>query len=289
MKITLYVAIFFAMTLGAMSQIFYEVSDPAVPNAKVYLLGSIHAADSTFYPLDKQIYDAFNESDALITEINLEEKDLLGASINKVLCYAEGDSVKNHITDSTYAMLCRYFEANNIPEYVFNRFTPALISIVIDQIETEKAGLNCEDGIDMYFTKIAENRDIIGLETAEQQLAIIQMVNYCDDPGNMLCEQIKCIENDISDLREMIAAWKAHDAEKIDYLVKENIKQAPESEQKFNEQIYQTRNTNFVSQIRSFIGSGKTYFAIIGSAHIVGNGGIADLLSKGGFNVGKII
>ena len=289
MKTTLYIAMFFAMTLGAMSQIFYEVTDPAMPKAKMYLLGSIHVADSSFYPLDKRIYDAFDESEALITEMNLQEKEVLNASISKALCYAEGDSLKNHIADTTFSMLSKYFEANQVPERLFERFTPAFITIIIEQIETEKAGLTFEEGIDMYFTKIAEDRNIIGLETAEQQIELVQMVNYYDDLDLVLYNQIHNTEVDLMDLRAMVAAWKAHDAEKIDYLVKENIKRTSETEQKSNEQIYKTRNSNFVSQIRSALGSGTTYFAIIGSAHIVGDGGIADLLSKGGFNVRKIL
>jgi uncharacterized protein YbaP (TraB family) len=52
---------------------FWKVSDD---NSSVWLLGSVHFADSTFYPLDAVIDSAFEKADELAVEINLSDDDV---------------------------------------------------------------------------------------------------------------------------------------------------------------------------------------------------------------------
>ena len=289
MKTTLYIAMFFAMTLGAMSQIFYEVTDPAMPKSKVYILGSIHVADSTFYPLDDKILDAFDDADAIITLIDPNEKERLNAESKKALCYAEDDSLQNHISDSTYRRVKAYFEANQIPLKILNRSTPAFLMIIIEQTETNKAGFNYNARLEVYFSNKAGKKNVIGLETADQQFEIIDMVNYYSDLDVMLCNQLNNSKENISDLHKMVAAWKAHDPEKIDQAIKENTRRFSAAEQKSNDEIFKTRSENFESQIRFALNTEKTYFAIIGSLYLVDESGIIDLLTKSGCKVKRII
>src|SRR5690606_3583354 len=47
----------------------------------VYLLGTIHIAKESFYPLPQGVLDAFNESNYLLLEIDLSDSDFIKKSL----------------------------------------------------------------------------------------------------------------------------------------------------------------------------------------------------------------
>ena len=53
---------------------FWKVSDD---NSSVYLLGSIHFADLSFYPLDSVIVNAFDRSDELAVELDIGDSSVI--------------------------------------------------------------------------------------------------------------------------------------------------------------------------------------------------------------------
>ena len=73
-KILLVQSVFFLFIAAAHAvndrALFWQVQSDT---AKVYLLGSIHFADESFYPLRNKIEQAFNTSDYLVVEINIDE------------------------------------------------------------------------------------------------------------------------------------------------------------------------------------------------------------------------
>ena len=56
----------------------WKVSDE---NSNVYLLGSIHFADESFYPLDSVIVNAFNRSDELAVELDITDTSVIKESM----------------------------------------------------------------------------------------------------------------------------------------------------------------------------------------------------------------
>jgi uncharacterized protein YbaP (TraB family) len=57
----------------------WKVSDD---DSHVWILGSIHFADSSFYPLSPEISNAFDESEELAVEINIAD-DSVAATVTK--------------------------------------------------------------------------------------------------------------------------------------------------------------------------------------------------------------
>ena len=64
------------MSKGEMAQkhLLWKVSDS---NSSVYILGSVHFADSSFYPLDSVIENAFDRSAELAVELDMSDDSVL--------------------------------------------------------------------------------------------------------------------------------------------------------------------------------------------------------------------
>ena len=54
------------------SNLLWKISDN---NSSVWILGSIHYADSSFYPLSKVIEQAFQESETLAVEMDISDTE----------------------------------------------------------------------------------------------------------------------------------------------------------------------------------------------------------------------
>jgi uncharacterized protein YbaP (TraB family) len=70
----------------------------------VYLLGSIHIANESFYPLDSIIEEAFDESNYLGVEADIKNvnKEEIQAFIFENAIYKDGTTIEDHLDDSTY-------------------------------------------------------------------------------------------------------------------------------------------------------------------------------------------
>ena len=87
---------------------FWQVTSPkgvsghdSATSATVYLLGSIHFADKSFYPLRKEIEDAFSRSDSLVVELDIGKTD--SGAYNRLLSqrgiYKDGTTIKDVVSD----------------------------------------------------------------------------------------------------------------------------------------------------------------------------------------------
>ena len=289
MKTSLFFAMFFAMTLGAMSQIFYEVTDPAAPKAKMYLLGSIHVADSSFYPLDDKILVAFGESEALVTEIKMDNMVETALMMQKKMMYGKSDSLRAHLADTTYDKVVKYFSKIGMGEGAIKRFSPAMVAVTLIQLSAMDEGLDAEYGIDKHFVEVATeyNKTQLGLETAESQVALLESMNRFENIDEMICGLIDNPDAISSVFDQMTTAWKAHDAEKLAEVINQDV-HSP-AEQKFNEQLLAVRNVNFCTEIKKLLAEGKIYFGIVGAGHLVGTASTIENLKKAGCKVKRIM
>ena len=72
----------------------------------VYVLGSIHLLKQNIYPLSNTIENAFNRSDSLAVEANVNEIDM--ANLEKLLIsagYPDGDTLDKHVSKSTWEII----------------------------------------------------------------------------------------------------------------------------------------------------------------------------------------
>ena len=264
---------------------FWQVESES---ATVYLLGSIHYADPGFYPLRPASEKAFEASDKLVVEIAIDEamaktyQDL----INEQGTYPGKETIEQHVSAETYQSLLHHLELLGLPLEYVNLNKPGSIVLTLTSVHLLKMGFMPEMGIDLYFLKRArQNKDIIELETIEQQIDIFLSI---PDGDLLLRETLHSLEQADILMADIVRSWKLGDMvllEKI--LFEDTLSQYPSYEDIYDRLFYE-RNENMSQRIRELLQEKGSYFVVIGAGHFVGEKGILRLLEDSGYDVKRL-
>ena len=274
----------------------WKVSDG---DSHVWILGSIHFADSSFYPLSPYINAAFDESEELAVEINVAddsvaasvaanslEKGLLpqGRRLNEVLPIALWNSLDS---------LCTVW---NFPSMALMNMRPWLAAMTLSSIAIQRSGIDPAYGIDAVFLDSAAMRGmpIVGLETAEEQVGALADTSEGDTLGIYYLENtLKEISNLDSMVTQMSRAWKTGD-DSLMVQVLRSERQDPEKatardslmEAESDRRIYKDRNEKMATGIAQFLTENRKVFVVVGTAHLVlDQENVIELLRLRGFKV----
>ena len=282
--------------LKGSTPIFYEITKHD-SNNKIYLLGSIHAADETAYPLNEKIIKAFNDSTYLAVEVNLNElNNNLSEQIELVqkMLYIDNTTIKDHLGEELYNSMAEFLKGKNSYNQMYDNYKPMFFESLFENLIIDDANMNSNDGIDMYFLKLAEEKSkkIIEIETASfqydlllslpEELSKMNLKNYIDD-----------YDNSVADMRNLYEAWKKGNLEELNGIIfEESDEELTDEQQKlidnYNNSLVIDRNYNMTNKLKEYFKDGKDVFCVVGLAHVIGEEGIANLLEKDGFIVEQI-
>ena len=87
-----------------------------------------------------------------------------------------------------------------------------------------------------------------------------------------------------TDTQAVVAAWRAGDAAKLASLLGDEYKSFPA--------LYRTlvgdRNKRWVPQIEKLLKDKDNYFVVVGALHLVGDGGLLELMRRDGFKAEQL-
>jgi uncharacterized protein YbaP (TraB family) len=115
----------------------------------VYLLGSVHFMKKEIYPLNKQIEDAFQLSDILVVEADIN--DVSRIDLQKMLgsaFYFEGDSLEKHISAETLERIKKEFDEFGMPLLLVTRQKPWFLALTLTSLKLAQLGFDPAYGID---------------------------------------------------------------------------------------------------------------------------------------------
>jgi uncharacterized protein len=255
----------------------------------VHLLGSVHMATADFYPLRGSISAAFEQSDALVVEVNINAVDprRMSAWIAAHGVYPDGETLRDHVKPETWRRLQEYLQRRHIDAALIAQQKPGLVVAALTAAQIDAIGFSAALGIDQHFLDRAKqlNKPIIELENLEQQLTMLSELPNADLLINQTIDEATELP---AMLDQLSAAWKNGDAQQLEnFLLKDDLRKHPEYRPLF-EQLYTARNRAMTAQIRQLLQAGKQYFVVVGAAHLVGRDGIVELLKAGGARVEQL-
>ena len=182
----------------------------------VYLLGSIHVMKRDAYPLSTVIERAFDESDTLAVEADINN---VGHGTLKMLrragFYDPNDSLANHITRHTDAYVAEDAARLGLPAPVLNRHKPWFLGITMSSMELMRSGYDMKYGIDKYFlTRASGRKKIVELESMEYQVDLLASLPESEQESFLLytTKDLRSIGEQVDAL---MAAWNAGDGPEI--------------------------------------------------------------------------
>lgn len=289
---------------------FWKISDE---NSSVHILGSFHFADSSFYPLDTSIMNAYNRSGELAVELDvmhpsvIQQMTKMADELGKLkpgqsLVQFLPEDVKNSL-DS----LCKVWLAELDPlsdswreswlvtqediDQLYG-YKPWVAAMQLSSFAIMKLDFSQEYGIDFYFIRKANEsqKKVISLETVDDHVAVLVGKDIPDLVGvYYLRSTISETQLLDSSIKQMMRAWKAGD----DSLFREAMYMEPEGlakdsllEAEIEDRLYFARNRIMADSIASFLAQDRNVFIVLGTAHMAGRGdNVLELLKQKGLAV----
>jgi len=252
----------------------------------VYILGSIHFMKPDIYPLDKKIEDAFDKSQVLAVEADVNDASKL--DIQKLMdkaFYRGDDALEKHVSGETYELVKKEFAGSGILLDLMNRQKPWFLAMTLTSLKLVQLGFDPTYGIDMHFLSEAEGKKrIVELESVDYQINLLSGFSDKEQEAFLLytLDELKTLGQEVN---ELVRAWKSGDTQTIESLLAKSGNKGMSS---LNERILYERNRHMVSRIEDYLRAEETYFVIVGAGHLVGNKGIVEMLKGKGYSVEQL-
>jgi uncharacterized protein YbaP (TraB family) len=266
--------------------LFYRTTSPT---AVVYLLGSIHVGTQQLYPMRDAIEEAFSEADLAVVEVRLDDASAqtLAGPLLQAMAYPPGESLDEHLTEETRSALSDYVAEANLPKKMFERLRPWAAAVLVTTLELGKLGLSASEGMDHYFQQRAgeAHKKIRALETPEEQLGLLSGIE-ARVQDLMLRESLERRGELEETMDAALSAWKRGDAQALVDSMLAPMR-VPDYLPVF-ERLFLERNRRMATVILNLLEGKETAFVVVGSGHVVGRGGIVDLLRRAGYTVEQL-
>ena len=258
------------------------------PRATLYLAGSVHILKPSLYPLPVPFETAFESADHLVLEVNIGAQDPLVLR-QKTLAHASlpaGQHLDEVLPEPLIARLAESLRRYGIPISQVATMNPAFVMNQVVLLRLMTLGYQAEYGIEAHFLEKVGTRNVLELETIDQQLDLL--FNQPMALQRQLLVDTLDQEAGIEPLvAGLVSAWLAGDDEEFMAMFEA---QSGDSElaRQFTEQLLDRRNVAMVEKIKSYLKGAGTYFILVGAAHLIGDQGIVALLTDQGISAERL-
>ncbi|HMK50857.1 MAG TPA: TraB/GumN family protein, partial [Thermodesulfobacteriota bacterium] len=240
------------------------------------------------YPLHQKIENAFDQSEVLIVEANVN--DIAKLDIQKLVesaMYAGPETLERHVSAETYELIKKETGRLGIPLELINRQKPWFLALVLESLELLKLGFDPNYGIDKYFlSRAAEKKKIVELESLDYQIDLLS--KFSDQEQELfLLYTVKDLRVLRQELDRLTQAWISGDAKGMESIMTRGFVEDSRMSSVYEKLILE-RNRSMASKIEEFLRNKEIYFAVVGAAHLVGNQGIIEILKGKGYLVEQL-
>ena len=155
------------------------------PTTHIYLLGSVHLANKSIYPLKPSIMQAYNNSQILVVEADTQgiEKSRINKLTQKYGMYEKGTDLEKEIPKELYQELDTKLLKLHMQAGYFKTMKPWLVGLTYTMVsftmqrigDQKQERFSQYNGIDEYFLRQARSnkKPIQELESAEFQIKLL--------------------------------------------------------------------------------------------------------------------
>ncbi|MCS6935127.1 MAG: TraB/GumN family protein [Chitinophagales bacterium] len=248
-----------------------------------YIFGTMHTGDVRVIQKALRVLPYLSRCNMFAPEIDIHDK--LDMNVILRLMMGKGYSIKSMLPEREYRFLdSLIYQQVGMPAAVFDNVAPVvLLSIVEAAVLVFGDSADLHEPLDLYLTNIArrENKKVIGLETIEEQLLVLNTLTY-QEQADLLIREIAAIQQNNFRTHDLLQHYLNENLDEINRL--ENSDSLPE---KFYDALVTQRNKRMTGKIISLIKKGSVFVAV-GALHLPGKEGVLTMLEERGFNVQAI-
>jgi uncharacterized protein len=248
--------------------------------APFYLLGSVHALQSSDYQRAPVIDEAIRQSQLILFEIDPKEEANLAEKLRKAARLPEGQLIQNKIHPKTYEYL-RKITISGMNEW--HHFRPWAVAMVLQ--DPRFGSTSYRYGVDTYIAQRARSygKATAGLETADEHVRVFS--DMYDGEAEVVLEQAIIHASDAPQrFRQDVADWKTGDTQQLYAAHLSEMKEGPTVWWR----LIDRRNGRWIPKIEAAIKSGKPTMVVAGALHFSGPRSVIALLQKRGYKIEQL-
>lgn len=257
--------------------LLYEISGNGLSKPS-YIYGTIHIICKDDFVMNEATKQKFSETQQVYLELDMDDPKMM-PEMMKSMYMTDGSTIKNLLSEADYQKVNQFFKDSlktNIG--MMDKMKPfVLSSMTIPKL------ISCpSQSYEETFVKMAkaENKELLGLETVEDQFGAIDKMGMKKQANMMLVKMIENWNEGKQTLKQMITDYKNQDVEAL----LDDMSKSKSSDANFQEDLLVTRNQNWIPKIQKITKEKPTFFAV-GAGHLGGKKGVIALLRNEGFTV----
>lgn len=256
-------------------------------NGQIYIGGTLHLLKASDFPLPEPYHRALSKSSHLVFETDIEVLTSPEGSqlVNKALLNEGEALLSSLLRNETLTALEQQLAVYGLSLAQFNPYKPAMVALTLQMTELSKLGVG-SSGVDtrLYQLGKREGKKISGLETLQQQAAFIANMG-AKDPDGFISQTLAELSQTQQYYDEIVQAWRSGEIKRITELLSQDYAtNYPEQYQ----QLIIDRNNNWLPQIEALINSAEISYVLVGLAHLAGDEGLIEQLSRKGYKISQV-
>jgi uncharacterized protein len=274
------------LALGLLSSLTAHAGSPVWAihgdHNTVYLAGSVHLLKATDSGLPPAFDRAYGGSKALVMELDISKVDPMQAAgwMMEHGMLKEGTTLRGTIGEERYRRVSAEAERLGIPMEAADMLEPWALGLQLLEMQYMQLGFDPQQGVEQQLQHRAQTdgKPISGLETMDEQLGVLQGMSYPDQARflDMIVTEMHDVDKET---QSVVTAWRTGDAAKLAALLSDEYKSFPA----LYRLLVTDRNKRWVPQIEKLLHGNQDYFVVVGALHLVGDGGLLDLMRRDGY------
>jgi uncharacterized protein YbaP (TraB family) len=248
----------------------------------LYLLGSIHALKEDAYPLPPAIEAAFAEVDVAVFEINLDDMTKAAIKMMSGGSLEQGRTLEEVVGPETWSEFETHVGDLGFDASLYQGMKPWMAALTVAAFELTKHGYLAAAGLDTYLSQRADEtgKTRLALETADFQVGLFTGLSP-EQSLAFLRYTLEDLTQMIPEMERLYRDWRAGNVESLEESLFAGFEEFPD----VFEKMIVNRNRAWMPQIESLLAGDRDAMVVVGSAHLVGEQGVVNLLREKGYTV----
>jgi uncharacterized protein len=248
----------------------------------VYLGGSVHLLKAGEAQLPAGFDQAYRGSRELVMELAIDKLDPMEAAswMLEHGTLKEGATLRTTIGEDRYRRVGVEAERLGVPLEVLDQLQPWALALQLLELQYMRLGFDPQQGVEQQLEQRAQSdgKPIQGLETLDEQLGLLQRMSAADQARflDLTLAEMGDVERQT---QSVVSAWRSGDAGRLAGLLSEEYRTFPA----LYRVLVTERNQRWVPQIERLLHDERDYFVVVGALHLVGEGGLLDLMRRDGY------
>ena len=248
---------------------------------QLYLLGSVHLLREQDYPLAAPIESAYQDADVLLMELDLDDLDPAAtqALVNELAHIQDDRTLPEWLGPSVYEQASAKAAQAGVDLAQFANVEPWFAAVAVEQLMLSRIGFDSSLGVEAHMVRkaAADGKEVLGLETMEQQLGFLDNLSITAQ-RSLLLQTLQEATNIDAVMGTLIGAWRSGDVDTLESETLSELAQFPE----LHDALVVRRNADWTRQIIALLDDESDYLVVVGALHLVGDDSVLAMLGRRG-------